>query len=304
MGQEACAQVGIQTEVIGSIQSGATTAADTQAAVRSFIAEDVGLILFAGGDGTACDIYQAIADRFPVLGIPAGVKIHSAVYAVTPCRAGHIALSFLQASNRRTRLAEVMDIDEDAFRDGRLRARLFGYLCVPDDQRNMQHAKAGFRSEREALLGITGEIVGQMKHEPDTLFIFGPGTTTGFILEALNLTYSLLGVDVVKRRKLIQRDANEGQLLTLIQDRPTKIVVTAIGGQGHILGRGNQQISPAVIRAVGVENLIVIATTQKLISLRGRPLIVDTGSEALNESLRGYRRVITGLGEWHIVKVE
>jgi len=304
MGEEACVRAGLSVRVVGTMDADATTASDTRTAARSFEEENADLILFAGGDGTARDMVAAVGTRLAVLGIPAGVKIHSAVYALTPRRAGESALAFLESQKQRTRLAEVMDLNEEAFRRGEVQTRLFGYLRVPIDQSNMQHVKASFRSEREELQGIGSEIISQMTREPGTLFILGPGSTTAIVMEMLGLEYSLLGVDVVRNQKLVQNDVNETQLLHLLDGSPAKIVVTAIGGQGHILGRGNQQISPAVVRKVGKENIVVIATTEKLVSLRGRPFIVDSGDAALNNSFRGYVRVVTGRGEYHMMKVE
>ena len=203
------------------------------------------MILFAGGDGTARNVYEGIGDQIPVLGIPAGVKIHSAVYATNPKKAGELASKFLSNEIRQTKLAEVMDIDEDAFRRGVVSARLYGYLQIPNDMRFVQGAKArSASSEKDALYGIGREIIGMMQENPGFSFIFGPGTTTASILELLDLEYTLLGIDVVKNNALHIKDANEAQLLNLLEYSKAKIIVTVIGGQGHILGRGNQQLSP------------------------------------------------------------
>ena len=97
MGADECLEAGLEPEVIGSIKSGATRPEDTMEAARLMVAKEVDLILFAGGDGTARNIHTAIgANNIPVLGIPAGVKIHSAVYAINPRSAGEVASLYLQ----------------------------------------------------------------------------------------------------------------------------------------------------------------------------------------------------------------
>ncbi len=303
MGEDECRQAGLAPRVLGEITPGATTAEDTRRAAREMARAGVELILFAGGDGTARDIHDSVDAKLPALGVPAGVKIHSAVFAVTPRAAGEAAAAFLQGRLMELAEAEVMDLDEDAFRQGRLSARLYGYLLTPRDSQLVQGLKAGgIVSSAEALAGIAAEVERVMEQE-DRLFLIGPGTTTRAIMERLGLPHTLLGVDVVRDKRLVAADVNESQILKLIEARPAKIVVTVIGGQGHILGRGNQQLSPRVLRQVGTENLMVVATREKLATLGGRPLLVDTGDERLNRELSGYAKVITGLGEYTMCRI-
>ncbi len=303
MGEDECRAAGIEPRVIGSIKTGETTPDDTQRAAQDLAGEGVDLVLFAGGDGTARNIYNAIGETAPALGIPAGVKIHSAVYAVTPRGAGEVASLFMQGRLMNIREAEVMDIDEDAFRSGVVTAKLYGYLKVPEERRYVQSVKSGgFMAEKAALQAISSNVIEAMD-ESDCVFIIGPGTTTRNIMDQIGLKNTLLGVDVVRDKKLVANDVAESQLMELIDGRPAKIVVTIIGGQGHVFGRGNQQLSPRVLRQVGKQNIIVIATKEKLTSLSGRPLLVDTGDEELNEELSGYMRVTTGYGEYIMYKV-
>ncbi len=302
MGEEECCTAGILPKVIGVIRSGKTTPVDTEKAAQQMVAEGVNLLLFAGGDGTARNIYKAVRHKVPVLGIPAGVKIHSAVYAVTPRAAGEVAVMFLEGGLTQNILKEVMDIDEDAFREGFVKEKLYGMLCVPEESRYVQSAKSGgLQSEKDALQGIAADIINSM-HE-DYYYIIGPGTTTRIIMQNLGLENTLLGVDVVRGKCLVAKDVSENQLIDLIRGNRARIVVTVIGGQGHVIGRGNQQISPRVIRGVGRENIIVIATKEKLASLKGRPLLVDTGDEALDEELSGYIRVVVGYMDYVMYKV-
>jgi predicted polyphosphate/ATP-dependent NAD kinase len=282
-----------------------TTPADTRQAARGLAAAGADLIPFAGGDGTARDICAAIGDAVPVIGVPAGVKIHSAVYATTPAAAGDVAALFLhdRPSAVKLREGEVMDIDEEAFRDDRVSAHLYGYMTVPYARGLTQSAKAGgVAGEERALNDIATEVIAGM--EPGVLYILGPGTTTRTVMTRLGLRKTLLGVDAVLDGRLAGTDVTEAEVLRLLDEHAeARIVVTVIGGQGHVFGRGNQQIGPAVIRKVGRGGVIVIATQTKLLSLEGRPLLVDTGDPVLDAGLCGYVKVVTGLGERMMYRV-
>ncbi len=301
MGEEEARRCGFEPQVIGSIRPGETTAEDTRRAAREMLALGVDLVLFAGGDGTARDIYDAVGEEVTVLGIPAGVKIHSAVYARNPRLAGDLAALYLQGK-ATVREAEVMDIDEEAFREGRVTARLYGYLRIPYQRRYVQGLKAGSSpGEESALQAIALAIIDGM--EDDFLYVVGPGTSTRPIMQMLGLEYTLLGVDVVHKKQLVGKDLAEGQLLELLEGRRAKLIITPIGGQGYLFGRGNQQLSPRVIREVGKENIIVIATREKINSLRGQPFLVDTGDAEVDRMLSGYVRVLTGYDDWIMYRV-
>lgn len=292
MGEDEAREAGLNPKVIGTIESGATTPEDTIRAARDMKEQKVDLLLFAGGDGTARNIYAAIGPSIPVLGIPAGVKIHSAVYAINPRSAGEAAVLYLQGQAVNIREAEVMDIDEEAFRAGRVSAKLYGYLRVPELKKFVQSVKSGARSEKAELEGMAAYVIANM--EPNVLYIIGPGTTTRSIMEQLDLPNTLLGVDVILNRQVVANDVGEEELYRVLGNHPAKIVVTAIGGQGHVFGRGNQQISPRVIGKVGKDNIIVVASKDKLVALQPSPLLVDTGDPELDRELSGYVRVITG----------
>ena len=303
MGEEEAREAGLSPIVVGSVNAGDTSAEDTRYAAQEMAEREVDLILFAGGDGTARDLCGAVGDAVPTLGIPAGVKMYSGVYATTPLAAGRAATRFLSGEAPHTRLGEVMDIDEDAFREGEVQARLYGYLRVPDDASHVQVTKSpSHADEGEDILAIAGEVVDSMRS--DTLYILGPGTTTKGIADVLGVQKTLLGVDVVLNGKIVASDVRESQLIELLDDgRPAKIVVTAIGGQGHIFGRGNQQIDADVIRRVGKDNIIVVATRRKLGSLGRRPLMADTGCKEIDRELSGYLMVTTGRAESAMVRV-
>ena len=303
MGEDEAREVGLSPTVIGSVDATDTSADDTRHAAKKMAEHDVDLILFAGGDGTARDVCGVVGDGVVALGIPAGVKMYSGVYATTPLAAGRAAAQFLAGEVPHTRMGEVMDIDEEAFRHGDVQAQLYGYLRVPDDTSHVQATKSpSHADEGEDILSIAGEVVDSM--QDDTLYILGPGTTTKGIADVLGVKKTLLGVDVVLDGALIASDVTESKLIELLDGRrPAKIVVTAIGGQGHIFGRGNQQIGADVIRRVGKENIVVVATRRKLGSLGRRPLMVDTGSREIDRELSGYIMVTTGRAESAMVRV-
>lgn len=303
MGAEAAESLGFSTQVIGMIEAGQTSAQDTRQAAQAMAGMNVALILFAGGDGTARDIYDAVGLSVPVLGIPAGVKIHSPVYATHPHAAGELAALLLIGKKIDFHEAEVVDLDEGAYQTGTISTRLYGYLKIPFAKQFVQNAKsASAPSERAAAQEIAAAVVEQM--QDGVAYIIGPGTTTRAIATHLGVEKTLLGVDVIRNRTLLAKDSNEQQLLEILaQHSDRRIIVTPIGGQGYLFGRGNQQISPKVIRQVGKENVIVVSTVNKIVSLRGRPLLVDSGDVEVDQSLQGFIKVLTGSNQSMVYQV-
>ena len=288
--------------------AGETTSKDTRLAAWAMAEAGADLILFAGGDGTARDLCAALGELgkegdIPVIGVPAGVKIHSAVYGVTPVRSGHLLQKFLAGLVRDYTQAEVMDIDEEAFRHGRVSAQFYGYLRVPLDRSCLQDRKSGGVAKDEYdRTAIGAWVAGNMA--PGRLYLIGSGTTTGAVLEALGLQGTLLGVDAVKDRQLIGTDLTEREILRLVEPGNATLIVTVIGGQGHVFGRGNQQLSPEVLRRVGLENVMIVATPAKLNGLFLRPLLADTGDPELDRQFCGYAAVVTGWNRRQMHKVE
>ncbi len=290
MGENEARNCGFACTVLGKSKN-ETSAEDTMEIARRILEIGADLLVFCGGDGTARDILNAVSTDLPVLGVPTGVKMHSAVFAVGPRAAARIAINFL-CKELPLREAEVMDVDEEAFREGRVSAKLYGYALTPHEPTLIQGVKvASPRTQSEirnqAVIAIY--IIENM--EPDVVYIVGPGTTTRTIGDLLDSKKTLLGVDLFCNKKLVAKDVNEKEILEKIEGRTAEIVVTPIGGQGFIFGRGNQQISPEVIRHVGRDNIVVIATEGKLRALRS--LRVDTGDPDLDDELRGDIRVIT-----------
>ncbi len=231
-----------------------------------------------------------------MLGIPAGVKIHSAVYAISPRAAGQMALRLIEGGLVRLSSGEVRDIDEAALRDGKVGSRHYGEMCVPVEGEFMQHVKQGGMESEELVLVDLADWLAE-SWEDGVRYVFGPGSTLHGLAQNLGLETTLLGVDVIESGQVIARDVTEAQLFALIDGHPARLLVTAIGGQGHIIGRGNQQISPRVLRAIGLEHLRVIATKRKLGTLEGRPLRMDSGDPALDEAFPDAVRVWSGYRE-------
>jgi len=309
MGGLLCRQMGFSTqEVYRAIETRSaekTSALDTQQAVKCLLDHQLDLLLFAGGDGTARDIYAVVDDSFPVLGVPAGVKIHSGVYGITPHASGVVVRMLLNGELVSLMSADVMDIDEVAFRQGIVKARRFGEMTVPAEPRYIQAVKMGGKEVDELVLAdIAADIIESMD---DELYIMGSGSTVAAVMEDLGLANTLLGVDVIQHKQIMAQDVTAQQLLTFIADKKTypsvKLVITLIGGQGHILGRGNQQLSPDLIRQIEKDNILILATKTKLKALEGRPLIVDSGDPELDKALTGYYKIVTGYHDYVMYQV-
>jgi len=306
MGENLSRSLGFQITVVNTVSEKQTSASDTEKTVEQCIAQGVDLLLFAGGDGTARNVFHALdslKSAIPVIGVPAGCKIHSSVYAVTPTHAGELLSLIVKGRALSLSEASVMDIDEDEFRENRVRAKLHGYLNVPAENQFMQNMKEGGISHEEITLqDIAAFIIETMDH--DKLYLIGSGTTPKAILDELQLPATLLGIDAIKDKQLIAHDVNEQQILDLLEaNDQVCLIITIIGGQGHVFGRGNQQISPEVIRRIGMKNIVIISTPEKIHSLNGQPMRVDTGDEALNKSLYGMVPVVTGYDEKTLYRI-
>lgn len=289
--------------IVGPNIGKVTSANDTKATALEMLELGVDLILFVGGDGTARDIYQVINTKLPVLGVPSGVKMHSSVFALNPRRAIEIVVKFLRGEIGLTE-AEIIDVDEEEYRDGKLKTRLIGYVFVPSDHNYIQTVKRASpitSDEKEDQVAIAQYVIEEMDN--DVLYIIGPGTTTRAINKELGLNKTLLGVDLVVNKKLLAEDVSEMTILHELGKREGKIIVTPIGGQGFVFGRGNQQISPEVIKKSGIDNIIIVATPGKLSKLKPNQLFVDTGDQYLDNKFRGYCRVIVGYRQEAVMKI-
>ncbi len=302
MGESVCKQLGIEHQAIYQPQQPSTDE-DTKQAVLELQKYNLDLLLFAGGDGTARNIFEVYDEHQVVLGIPAGVKIHSGVYAISAEAAGLLTKQLIQGEMLSLLSADVVDIDEQAFREGVVKAKKYGYLQIPASLQYMQAVKNGNQEVEDLVLqDIAAEVIESM--DDDTYYVIGSGTTCAEIMHQLDLENTLLGTDIVYQQQLIQSDAVEKDLLELLANNSkVQIILTVIGGQGHVLGRGNHQVSPEVVRKCGWNNIQLIATKTKLEGLQGRPLMVDTGDLQLDHQLAGTKKVITGYRDFVLYPV-
>lgn len=302
MGENQCKEAGLSHDVVYSLGI-ESSSNDTLLAARTIMDRNVDILMFAGGDGTARDIYTAVGNKLVTVGIPAGVKIHSPVYGNSPEQAGELSRMYITDANVEIMEVEVLDIDEEAYREDRVTTRLYGYLMVPHNRKFLQNKKAPTPlGEAEGQMAIALDIVDSM--EDDTYYVIGPGTTTRAVMRTLGLESSLLGVDIVRDKKLVALDCNEKEIIKTIDGKNSKLIITPTGGQGYLLGRGNQQISKEVIRLIKKENIIIIANQSKIIALRGNPLLVYTGDHEVDSYLTGYYKVKIGYGTDLMCKVE
>ena len=293
MGQAALKDLGIADCEIAYVSPTVSKALDTRQATLALQAAKVDLLLFAGGDGTARDVLDAANADQTILGIPCGVKMHSGVFATHPLAVAEIIRDLMAGRLLSAAVGEVRDIDEVAFRQGRVSAKFYGELQIPAALSYIQSTKVGGReSEGMAQQEIAADFVASQI--PGMTYFMGSGQTVAAIMATLGLANTLLGVDVICNGELLQSDVTSNDLLKWTTQKPCRIVITVIGGQGHVFGRGNQQFSPEVIKAVGLSAIDVFATKTKLEGLPRPYLIVDTGDEALDQALCGVQRVRTG----------
>ncbi|MEM1676101.1 MAG: ATP-NAD kinase family protein [Desulfurococcaceae archaeon] len=284
-----------------NVCSETTTAEDTKRIVREMIRDGVDIIVFVGGDGTARDICEAVNKETVVLGVPSGVKMYSAVFAVNPKAASRVFEEFIRG-NIVIVEREVLDIDEKAFRRDELYVKLHCYLKIPVFENFVQSSKtiAYSGDEEDNKIAIARYVIENMSN--DTVYILGPGTTVKTINKLLGIPATILGVDVLYNYKLLVKDAWEKQLIEIL-DRfnKAKIILSPIGGQGFILGRGNQQISPNVIKRIGRENIVIVSTWSKIRELDY--LRIDTGDYELDKLLEGYYPVLVDYNRFIVKKV-
>ncbi|MDD4308186.1 MAG: ATP-NAD kinase family protein [Thermoplasmata archaeon] len=305
MGAESLERAGFAFRTV--FKAGKKTASkDTLAATKIFMDEKADLILFCGGDGTARDICSAVKRNVPMLGIPSGVKMHSGVFGITPAKTAEVLAGFISGELKPAE-AEIMDLDEDLYRKGEWAVRLFDSALTPFESTLVQTSKMMVTEASDAdILAEISEYIGELVHdEPETLFILGPGGTTEAIGKALGIEKTLLGIDAWAGGKQAGKDLNEQGLLKLFDKyNKVKLILSPIGSQGFILGRGNLQLSPQIIRRIGRDNIIVISTPAKLAAT---PVLrFDTGDAVLDTELagRGWFSVVMGYRLSRLAKIE
>lgn len=286
-------------EIIGEAKS-STSRIDTVNIARD-MSRKTNIVVFVGGDGTARDICEAVGTSVPVIGVPSGVKMYSSVFAVNPIAAATLLDRYLAGEIELVE-REVLDVDEDSFRRDELVVKLYGYLLVPYYEALVQSSKAIYSGvgEEQSKEGIAEYIVENM--EPNTPYILGPGSTVKAICKKLELNCTLLGVDILLNKRILIKDAWEKDIINVInQYEKAKIIVTPIGGQGFLFGRGNQQFSPRVLSLISRGDIIVVATEQKIRSLPH--LLVDTGDKHVDEKISGYAKVLVDYNRFIVTKI-
>lgn len=284
--------------------SAPSTAQNTLDGVAELLQGKPDLLLFAGGDGTARDICSVVNDRQVVLGIPSGVKMHSGVFAITPAAVVSVVLSMMNHKLVAARSAEVRDIDEASFAQGRVITKHYGELVVPDDQLLVQKVKCSGLPDDEIALNEIAAFINDT-YADDALYILGSGGSVRHIKDALGIEKpTLLGVDVWFNGECMARDVNEPQLYGLLENHQKAfLVLSVIGGQGIVLGRGNQQLSPRVLKKIGIQNIQFVATQERLLALDSQPLRVDSGDDELDRSLSGYHRILCGYDDFVLYEI-
>ncbi len=300
MGEDYVKNTKITYRIIGVAISRPTTAEDTKRCVREMKSLGVDLIAFVGGDGTARDILDVVGRDIPLLGIPSGVKMYSAVFAPSPEAAAYLLIEYLKGSASVVD-GEVMDIDEEAFRRDRLSVKLHGIARTITLEHLFTGTKVPTPSIEEEKISIAKYIAEEW--DENTLYIVGPGSTTKAIADYLGLPKTLLGVDVYLGTKVLCLDADESKLLEILRDYKgrKKLILSPIGGQGFILGRGNQQISPKVLSYIDKKDLIIVLLPSKLRITRA--FWIDTGDPEIDRKFEGFYKAVIGYREYAVIRV-
>lgn len=304
----------VSIELVGATPD-STTPKDTAQLVGDLLASGVEAILYAGGDGTTRDIVNALeaagpeAQKTAVIGVPGGVKMHSGCFATTPKAAAEVVLSFA-IGDLRTAITEVMDLDETVYAKGEWKVRMYGEAWTPSSPRFMQGAKEQVErvSEEDTIEGLAHHVATLLEDEPDLMVVWGSGGTLRRMGEHLNLDLTLLGIDV-QHAGTVYSDLNEARLLEVIgahlsdEHRRVLLLLSPMGGQGFLIGRGNLQLSPDVLRLIGHANILGIATPSKLIGLEA--VRIDTGDEALDAEFQKKRfiKILQGFRTTRLIRV-
>ncbi|MGB0594247.1 MAG: ATP-NAD kinase family protein [Poseidonia sp.] len=295
---------------------GSTAPEDTARLVSELVEAGVEAILYAGGDGTTRDIVNALeaagseAQTIALIGVPGGVKMHSGCFATTPKAAAEVALAFA-LGDLRTAITEVMDLDETVYAKGEWKVRMYGEAWTPSSPRFMQGAKEQVErvSEEDTIEGLAHHVSTLLEDEPDLMVVWGSGGTLRRMGEHLDLELTLLGIDV-QHGDTVHADLNEQGLLEVISahtnadgQRPLLLLLSPMGGQGFLIGRGNLQLSPDVLRAIGHGNILGVATPSKLIGLEA--VRIDTGDDDLDAEFQAKRfiKILQGFRTTRLIRV-
>ncbi len=301
MGEDYLRNKGINFEVAYEYKGKFSTSRDTEKLCEKLMTVRVEAIFFVGGDGTACDIFRVIGNKVPLIGIPAGVKMYSGIFCTTVNTSVKALSNFLEGSYELCE-EEIIDINEEDYRKDEFNLKVYGYASTLKESENIQGSKSDYygqdKDNQERIAKYFTENM-----EKETYYILGPGTTVKAIPKMLNQPYTLLGVDILLEGKVIARDVDEKHILNITKGRNVKLVLSPLGGQGIILGRGNQQISSKVLRRIKRHDLILLATEKKLKGLRRNYLIADIDDSFVRKIFGGYVRVLVDYNIERVLKL-
>lgn len=301
MGEDYLLNKGMYYKVIYEYQTKLSTIKDTENSCGKLIENKVDIIFFVGGDGTARDIFRVVRNMLPLIGIPAGVKMYSGVFCTTISTSIKMFLDFLNG-NYQLGEEEIIDVDEENYRKDRFNLKIYGSALTLKRYDNLQGSKQEtYSQDKDNQERIAKYFIEKM--EKDTYYILGPGTTVKTIPRLLNESSTLFGVDILLNGKIIALDVNEELTLKITEEKKAKVVVSPLGRQGIIFGRGNQQISSNVIKMVGKENLVFLATERKLEDMRRNYLIGDLDDIEIRKMISGYVRVLVDYNTEKILKL-
>ena len=297
-------------KVIGDWQ-GKTSAEDTSLAVELLLDENVDLILYAGGDGTTRDIIEKLdlldSSELPLIGVPSGVKMYSGCFAEDTQAAAEVLAAWINGELGSS-TTEVLDMDEDSYRMGEWKIDMFGQATTPASPLWIQGSKHQIQAigEDEVLESLSEHIL-ELYLKDDYLIVWGAGGSLNKIAKLCGLSTTLLGIDITKGNELIGTDLSEKELISILEDYSDEKIVlllSPMGGQGFLIGRGNLQLSPDVLRKIGIENIMGVATPAKLLSISR--IRIDTGDISLDKEIREkkYIKMIQGYRTIKIVKIE
>ena len=305
-----------------------TSAQDTALLVKQLIDSEVDLLLYAGGDGTTRDIVKALgtlgevngktASKTAIVGVPGGVKMHSGCFATTPKAAAEVVLAY-HLGDLRTGITEVMDLDEEVYQTGVWKVRMYGEAWTPSSPRFMQGAKQQVErvSEEDTIEALAEHVKTLIVDDDDLMIVWGSGGTLNRIGKHCGHDLTLLGIDVESpsldggTKRTLNLDLNEQGLLEIIdqhsdsngQTKPILLLLSPMGGQGFLIGRGNLQLSPDVLRKIGIENILGVATPSKLIGLSN--VRIDTGDTILDEKFQEKRfiKILQGFRTTRLIRI-
>ena len=289
---------------------GKTSASDTSDVVKLLLESEIEILIYGGGDGTTRDIVSNLQKNnnpeLPIIGVPSGVKMHSGCFATSPKAAAEVLSSWIRGDLLVSN-TEVLDLDEEKYRQGKWIVRLYAEAMTPNSPKWMQGSKELIQtdSEEEIIQGISEHIFESLVQE-DRMIIWGSGGTLRTIGKILSFNLTTLGIDISVGNSQTATDVNEQEISQHIQSHsgPISLLLSPMGGQGFLIGRGNLQLSPKVITMIGIENIIGIVTPSKLLSVR--KLRIDSGDDELDSEFSElkYMKVIQGYRTTRILPIE